>query len=245
MPTFGSVTSGEYSDTMYTHLLGGRKIVCTTCHNAMRKPNDVGRSWELSTGSGRTYGPHRGGWWDRGSQEIRVHHDNELWTPTLSRDRKAPLIDPARYVFNRYSGTVTFDNDTGMYVYFTMDDPYLRAPINDGTACSDCHVSQSMHMGLDCLFCHRAHETPNASLVRDSVRKPDGSVSGIIFTATTGAGSFADGDGVYDGVCEVCHTSTLYYRNDGSALVNHTSTGLDYSGTDCTVCHTHLSGFAR
>ncbi len=39
-----------------------------------------------------------------------------------------------------------------------------------------------------------------------------------------------------DGICQVCHTRTSFWRYDGS-LTNH------YSGTNCTTCHKHEAGF--
>ncbi len=39
-----------------------------------------------------------------------------------------------------------------------------------------------------------------------------------------------------DGVCQVCHTQTDHWRNDGS-LANH------FSGYRCTICHPHPQGF--
>ncbi|MFH1218049.1 MAG: CxxxxCH/CxxCH domain-containing protein [Pseudomonadota bacterium] len=59
-----------------------------------------------------------------------------------------------------------------------------------------------------------------------------------------GPASFAVGDGfgpggddsTPDGVCQVCHTQTKYWRNDGSLAVHN-------SGHDCTTCHDHNKGF--
>lgn len=46
-----------------------------------------------------------------------------------------------------------------------------------------------------------------------------------------------DGNGVYDGICEVCHTLTRYHRNDGSAGTHHNT------GRQCTRCHEHITNF--
>jgi len=43
--------------------------------------------------------------------------------------------------------------------------------------------------------------------------------------------SFADGDSTYDGVCEVCHTQTTHFRNDGSGSDQwHTNVGGGQAG---------------
>lgn len=245
MPVFGVVTSGEYSDTMYTHLLGGRQVVCTTCHNVMQKPHDAGRAWEYTQAlGGGVYKAAKGGWWDQGRADVRVYRDTTLWTPGYSKDREARRLPPDSYSFDSAAGTVTLSAPATGYVYVSLDDMYLRAQGTDNTACADCHQTAT-HMALNCMTCHTAHNTANLSLVRESVRTPDGMLSGVVFTSATGANSFADGGAVRDGICEVCHTQTLYYRRDGSVLDNHTGTGIDYTGFDCTACHTHASGFAR
>jgi hypothetical protein len=60
-----------------------------------------------------------------------------------------------------------------------------------------------------------------------------------------GVNSFADGDATYDGVCEVCHTQTTHFRNDGSGSDQlHTNVGSP-AGTDCIQCHFHVNGFGH
>ena len=39
-----------------------------------------------------------------------------------------------------------------------------------------------------------------------------------------------------NGICQVCHTQTIVWRNDGS-FANH------FSGWKCTLCHPHEEGF--
>jgi len=58
------------------------------------------------------------------------------------------------------------------------------------------------------------------------------------------AHSFAgdvDGDGLYQGPCEVCHTRTRHHRNnnDDPAAADHTHN----VGIKCTLCHKHENGF--
>lgn len=58
----------------------------------------------------------------------------------------------------------------------------------------------------------------------------------VKFIAPTGPNSFADGDDVIDGICEVCHTKTSHFRNDGSLSGVGVHTGL--KGTNCLQkCH--------
>ena len=46
------------------------------------------------------------------------------------------------------------------------------------------------------------------------------------------------------GICEVCHTQTSHFRNNGAGTdQNHGNLG-DLKGTNCTLkCHTHINGF--
>ncbi|MBI5664922.1 MAG: hypothetical protein HZC49_07530, partial [Nitrospirae bacterium] len=63
------------------------------------------------------------------------------------------------------------------------------------------------------------------------------------FFNSTGGKSFADGDATYDGVCEVCHTQTTHFRNNGGGFDPlHTNMGA-VVGTRCTNCHMHVNGF--
>ncbi|NTW59154.1 MAG: CxxxxCH/CxxCH domain-containing protein [Nitrospirae bacterium] len=64
----------------------------------------------------------------------------------------------------------------------------------------------------------------------------------VRFFQNSSTGSFAynsapgSPDPTPDGVCQVCHTRTSFWRYDGS-LAGH------YSGTNCTSCHKHEEGF--
>ncbi len=68
-------------------------------------------------------------------------------------------------------------------------------------------------------------------LVKDYINSRD-----VRFFRDQGANSFADGDGTYDGICEVCHTNTAYHKNDGTGASHN-------AATNCTMCHTHTQGF--
>lgn len=46
-----------------------------------------------------------------------------------------------------------------------------------------------------------------------------------------------DGNGIFDGICEVCHTATKNHANDGSANTKH------HTGETCIRCHEHVNTF--
>ena len=63
------------------------------------------------------------------------------------------------------------------------------------------------------------------------------------FFNSTGTNSFADGNSTYDGMCEVCHTQTNHFRNNGTGPDQlHANMG-SIPGTKCTNCHKHENGF--
>jgi len=247
MPTYGNITAAEYNNRPSSRLKDGDKIVCVTCHNAMQKTEDYGRTWEMTTtGDNLTYSLERGGWSVYGYMEPRVYRDSALWAgPMLSKDKKDYLVPRSEYTYDEAIGTITFNTvqDPLDYIYVSLDYPYLRVSSQDNRLCDDCHT-MATHMGANCLVCHKAHDTSNLAGIRVKVRTTDRTELGVRFLRYTGAGSFADGDSIHDGICEVCHTVTKYHRRDGSGFVNH-SGGVDMAGSDCTTCHTHASGFAR
>jgi len=240
LPTYGNITSAEYSNRMSDNLPGG-DISCVTCHNPMRKTEDFGRTWEMTSTSDQfTYTLQYGGWAMLGRLVPAVFRDTSLWSgPTEVRDRRDYLVSPSEYVYDESAGTITFaqQQDPTDYIYVTLDFPYLRVSSKDNRLCADCHT-QATHQGVNCLACHTAHNTINLGGVRGVVRTTDLTELPVTFLRYSGANSFADGDTTYDGICEVCHTATLYHRRDGSGASH-------YDGQVCTTCHSHASGFPR
>lgn len=120
------------------------------------------------------------------------------------------------------------------------------------------------HSRMDCRDCHKPHgtlkmlrndvdKTGEHSDPQDLVdrfanqhlKSPPENYAKVVFASrgsTVGEPtlhSFADGDedrnGIYDGICEVCHMDFLY--NNGE------SPGTHHIGETCTVCHLHSNGF--
>ncbi len=88
----------------------------------------------------------------------------------------------------------------------------------------------------------------NSTIKIDRITNPSVTKTGdktVKFFKNTGTNSFSDGDGTYNGVCEVCHTLTTHFRNDGSGSDQLHSNAGNPAGTDCTVCHNHMNGFAH
>jgi hypothetical protein len=90
-------------------------------------------------------------------------------------------------------------------------------------------------MDIDCVECHNPMSAQsNLKFIRDTIR-----TNSVVFTAYTGANSFADGNATRDGICEVCHTQTNHHQADGTAPGGQSHN----DGADCRTCHTHLNGF--
>jgi hypothetical protein len=246
MPTYGNITAGELSNQPYARLNAGR-VVCVTCHNVMQKPEDLGRTWEFTTTTdNQTYTVQNGDWAGYRNLVPNVYRDTSLWGgPTYSKTKKDYLVSPTEYTYNEDNGTITFlaAQDQTAYIYVSLDYPYLRASNAGNTLCADCHT-QATHKGENCQTCHTAHNTGNIKVIRESLRAPNHTSLTVKFLGYTGANSFADGDVTHDGICEVCHTQTRYYRRDGSGFANH-SGGTNQSGKDCTSCHNHATGFSE
>ncbi len=144
---------------------------------------------------------------------------------------------------------------------------HLSKEAIDELTCLTCHgpagsstLKAETHQGQTCMICHDAHSSlPNAAggtniklIGRDvdgtglaKISTPNSGIRDVVFesrgTDATPPGlalhSFADGDSVYDGACEVCHTATNFHRNNAAADHTHNV------GKKCTNCHTHADRF--
>jgi hypothetical protein len=113
------------------------------------------------------------------------------------------------------------------------------------------------HQSQDCRVCHSPHQSANIYLVRDTIQTPSSGPREVIFktlgigdpyndpdpvVSDPNSGVMADDyDGVFTGVCEVCHTSTSHHQTDGT----QPDTSTHYDAQDCTGCHPHADGFAN
>ncbi|GFO60933.1 cytochrome c [Geomonas silvestris] len=84
------------------------------------------------------------------------------------------------------------------------------------------HLNMQVHVGsgATCAACHDAHGTANANMVATSMNATSVSFSGTDFVNTQGTG-----------VCQACHTATLYFKK-GVNETNHPT-------TNCLDCHAH------
>jgi hypothetical protein len=106
------------------------------------------------------------------------------------------------------------------------------------SACAECHTTATHAPAGSCTTCHDPHGTDNARLVLDVLATPAGPRP-VRFTGDLigrADGSFASASAPGSGICEVCHTTTRFYRADGS--------GEAHFSLSCLPCHRHEAGFS-
>ncbi len=95
------------------------------------------------------------------------------------------------------------------------------------------------HHVQDCDVCHDVfHAHDNLMFVKNIISTPHSGDKPVVFTTHTGPLSFADGDGTYNGICEICHVATGHHLNNAAGDHSH------YAGRNCVSCHTHQQEFA-
>ncbi len=92
-------------------------------------------------------------------------------------------------------------------------------------------------------------------LIKEKIKVPGSGTPGswkrVKFFRGSGANSYADSDSTLDGVCQVCHTRTGHFRNDGTGddqMHSNASRGSPngVAGESCTAkCHQHVGGFGH
>ncbi len=216
-----------YVQSHQTHLnskhVTGMGIVCTTCHNdpsvdplvfADMKPLSSTTVCNSCHSPGGTY-PGTGG----------------LMNPTLGAK--------ANY---KTGGIYEADGITlraGKEKWCASCHDESPSVINGATAPTTMvGVSVQYHNVDGCQTCHDVSgNATNLSLIKSTIATPNSGAKPVIFTALTGANSFADGDATFNGVCEVCHTTAGHHQNNGADVTAHND------GATCTSCHTHDQQF--
>ena len=225
------ITSGGFGTTdpttspMDTRLDGGTTIVCSTCHDPHDNTNGSFLVNDNSTDlmckdchADRNEEPYPVG---LGSHPVGVTYTaggGYKPAPTLADDQVGLI-----------GGKIECSSCHSAHNATTTDGNLLREAAGN-TMCQDCHNYQPHFGGMECIDCHDTHGTgTNIYLIKNTITTPNSGSKTVVFTAQT---EFSDGDGTYDGVCEVCHTSTAHHTN--------TNDGHDHKdGTNCTGCHAH------
>lgn len=113
------------------------------------------------------------------------------------------------------------------------------------TACVVCHGDErtthhdpALGTPYECANCHEPHGAENLFLIREFLLTPQGEVRAVRFENLRGQddGGFTSLTQPGSGLCEICHTTTRFFRNDG--------TGEPHFGFPCFTCHPHALGFS-
>jgi hypothetical protein len=236
LPEWTSHTPEDIDDTQYNTL-------CWSCHNDIDAPyvrthsslqiDDSYGNWTVECRV--CHNPHYQKQKEHGSESyLYSGTSTNVTTTTITKSGAGWSID-------EYENMVVIPNITeNKYIYKitgnTSDTLTIEGPI-DLT-----NVSTGDTFAI--LYGQLVYDT----VVLDDITNPDPSRSGnreVKFFWKTGDNSFADGNGIYDGVCEVCHERTKHFRNDGSGDDQHHSNVGGADGEDCTECHNHVYGFAH
>jgi RHS repeat-associated protein len=230
------------------HLYKGKQVVCMTCHNPHRKPNDPGRDWEYTTTPDyTTFFLQSGGWGYNSYLKPVVYRDySSLWAgPTTLVKRKPYLVPESEYNVDPIMGTIIFHQRQQstppytVYICVSLENDYLRnTNVNrttsitnnkyvDNQLCKDCHIIQT-HRQADCTMCHGTHNTNNLYNIRPQMRVPNGTLKNVVFTSMTGMTG-------NQGICVVCHTQTVFYNSTATTQPTHSG--------NCLNCHPHRKGF--
>ena len=99
--------------------------------------------------------------------------------------------------------------------------------------------SSILNAGQFCWDCHDGHGDGNLYMIHDSVSAtsdlvtgaPQGTALPVLFTAAVTGTDYARSAPPFNGICNVCHTTTAHYTSTSGDSHNAT--------TRCTACHSH------
>ncbi len=116
--------------------------------------------------------------------------------------------------------------------------------------CFQSVANAEFHHVDDCYVCHDFSKmfdswtdpTANEFGIRSVIQTPNSGDREVVFRDRNylddNYTDHADGDTLYNGICEVCHTVNNHHRNDGGDNTAH------FDGQKCTACHLHENEFA-
>ncbi len=223
LPPWTAHDPQDIDDTQFNTL-------CWSCHNDIEAPF-VNTHSSLQTDN--SYGD-----WSiecrvchnqHGHEQIRTYGSESYVYEGVSTDMTATTIMQAGagWAVDEWKGLLVFPNVLDLSINYkilsnTSDTLTVQGPVNMGAASA----------GDTFVIVY-------SKLIRSTVATPNSGGKQVRFFDYTGPNSYADGDTVYDGICEVCHTMTNHHRNDGMAPAQSHNDSVD-----CVACHSHTDGFA-
>lgn len=188
---------------------------CSTCHT-------VTESWSAAattvscqdchTGSGSTIGvaaPLK-------SLAATSGHGGQGQDCTACHDSNSDHISGTLGDNNRLKSALGTDNANCLYCHNTTGTVTNPAMLN-------MVAHQASGLGSKCADCHDAHGTSNTMMVNSTING----------TAVSFTGNNTFANGANNGVCQVCHTTTTYFKANGTGAAHVDST------ENCLRCHSH------
>jgi hypothetical protein len=151
----------------------------------------------------------------------------------------------------------------------TVDGQLVNATRKVGSAHYGTLHSPALNAGQFCWDCHDGHGDGNLYMIHDSVSAtsdpntgaPQGTGLTVVFTAAATGTDYARSTAPFNGICNICHSTTVHYtstKGDGHNAQTRCTTCHSHSGTDavsafaagggaCNSCHGYppaRSGFA-
>ena len=129
---------------------------------------------------------------------------------------------------------------TTAFSYEQTLNPEFDRPFHHVENCAVCHDITKL---TNDQFSPSTGPGHNVRGIRKIIETPNSGFKEVVFedrnhTDANGVADFADGVGLFNGICEVCHTVNNHHRNDGSDNTTH------FDGMRCTACHLHENEFA-
>lgn len=236
-------TNNPFNADMALRLPGGQ-IICSTCHNQHNpyvypkylRASNTGDAVCKDCHSARNVGTYASNHSNKGSHPVGV-----TFNPSDPRFLPTPA-NPFNYIDSKVECSSCHQAH-----YATSTDGNLLKATDNNVICTSCHIEKSPtitldHEGMTCKTCHYTHSTDksNIMMVRNNLVTPNSGTKTVVFNANTGPGNYADGNAPFDGICEVCHTSTDHYTNTGGGT---SDARHNPASQTCTTCHPHNNAF--
>lgn len=250
---------GQPLTGIYDPQQNGFDVLCKSCHKA------TGPGTEMETHSSATTSNKYGNW---STQCVYCHfpHDQRQLTDWYDTDKTALFIETGTitalnsntitdssksWIPNQFVGYTLLPNTTTKGTTLSWGYKIISNTSNTITVDvgswyplnnTDPQVT-AVGNGYAIIYGKYIKSNKPSSQIGYLIRKEIEGVLKIVygivkFFRPEGTNSFADGDNIYTGICEVCHERTDHHRFDGTAPVMP-----HYNAQRCTSCHLHKAGF--
>ncbi|MCX6294521.1 MAG: hypothetical protein NTX97_00405 [Bacteroidetes bacterium] len=224
--------------------LAGDSIICSTCHD-QHNPNTYGTFLRISNSEGGLcVNCHT-------ARDVKRYADNPANKGTHPVGVAYNASDPRFFATTlplSPTSKVTCSTCHKAHYATSTNGTILRVSSSDAI-CIGCHTYASAtgtlnHKNMSCTTCHYSHSngSNNIYLVNGIINTPSSGLKTAVFTTDVSGSNFADGTGTYNGVCEVCHTTTDHYTNTSMGTID--ARHIVSPVTKCVTCHPHNTGFS-